>query len=96
MMVGHHLNTVADAFHFGGTIMKQFQQRTPHGQPAPLPTLVFFIPGLGQLIQGRVATAIVWWIVLVSSAISMAIFIGFVTTPILYLICVADAARYKG
>lgn len=66
-------------------------------QSQALPALVnVFLPGVGQLIQGRILAWLVWWVVLALSAASMFIVIGFVLTPILWLICIIDAARYKG
>lgn len=61
-----------------------------------LPALVnVFLPGVGQLIQGRFLACIAWWLAFaVSIALMMAV-IGFVTTPILWLACIVDAARYR-
>lgn len=55
----------------------------------------FFLPGVGQLIQGRFFACITWWVLLAISAASCFIVIGFITTPILWLIQVSDAAAHK-
>jgi|LSQX01.1.fsa_nt_gb hypothetical protein len=55
----------------------------------------FFLPGVGQLIQGRFFACITWWVLLAISAASCVIGVGFVTTPILWLIQVSDAAAHK-
>jgi TM2 domain-containing membrane protein YozV len=61
-----------------------------------LPALVnFFLPGLGQLIQGRLIAAVVWWVVLLFSVSLIFFAIGIITTPVLYIACIIDAARYK-
>ncbi|MDP5033134.1 MAG: hypothetical protein NWQ54_05020 [Paraglaciecola sp.] len=56
----------------------------------------FFIPGLGQLVQGRILAAILFFIF---AGISVALFIllvGYVLYPIIWLWGIIDAARYKG
>ena len=66
-------------------------------QSQALPALVnFFLPGLGQLIQGRVLAAIVWWVVMLVSVLATMAVVGFLTTPILWILCIVDAAKYKG
>jgi len=62
-----------------------------------LPALVnaCCFPGLGQLIQGRLLAAIVWWCLHTLAALSMLIGIGFILWPIVWLLCVVDAARYQ-
>jgi len=66
-------------------------------QSQALPALASFcFPGLGQLIQGRVLAAMAWFVAnLVSVALIFA-GIGILTTPILWLLCVMDAAKYRG
>jgi len=56
----------------------------------------FFIPGLGQLVQGRVFAAILFFIGMIVSWALTWIVIGWVMVPIVYLWCIIDAARYRG
>jgi len=66
-------------------------------QSQALPALVnVFFPGLGQLIQGRILAWLLWWVALFVSALLTLAVIGFITTPILWILCVIDAAKYKG
>lgn len=53
-----------------------------------------FFPGIGQLIQGRFGAFVLWWVLLGISAVATMAFIGFITTPILWIWCIIDAARY--
>jgi len=67
--------------------------------PAPsqaLPALAnFFVPGLGQLIQGRFLAGIFWFVLNIIAAISMLAVVGFVLLPLVWLLCIVDAAKYK-
>ena len=67
--------------------------------PAPsqaLPALVsFFVPGLGQLIQGRVLAALIWFTLSILASLSVLIVIGFVLVPVVWIACTVDAAKYK-
>jgi len=66
-------------------------------QSQALPALVnVFFPGLGQLIQGRILAWLLWWVALFVIALLTLAVIGFITTPILWILCVIDAAKYKG
>jgi TM2 domain-containing membrane protein YozV len=56
----------------------------------------FFIPGLGQLVQGRLIAAIMFFVAFVISGILAWILIGWVLIPIVYLWAIIDAARFKG
>jgi len=56
----------------------------------------FFIPGLGQLVQGRIFAAIMFFAALIISGILVWILIGWILVPIVYLWSIIDAARYKG
>lgn len=56
----------------------------------------FFIPGLGQLVQGRILPAILFFIAMAISWALVWIAIGWILVPIVYLWCIIDAARYKG
>ncbi len=56
----------------------------------------FFIPGLGQLVQGRVFAAILFFVGMIVSWALTWIVIGWAMVPIVYLWCIIDAARYRG
>jgi hypothetical protein len=61
-----------------------------------LPALAsFFVPGLGQLIQGRVLAAMVWFCLFTFAVVSMLAVIGIILTPIVWLVCIIDAAKYR-
>ena len=64
-------------------------------QSQALPALVnfFCFPSLGQLIQGRVLAALIWWLLHGAAAASCLIGIGFVLWPIVWIGCVAFAAE---
>ncbi len=66
-------------------------------QSQALPALLnaFCFPGLGQLIQGRLLAAIVWWCLHTLAALSVLVGVGFVLWPIVWLLCIVDAARYQ-
>jgi len=55
----------------------------------------FFIPGLGQLVQGRLLTAILFFIGMIVSWALTWVLIGWAMVPIVYLWCIIDAAKYK-
>ena len=56
----------------------------------------FFIPGLGQLVQGRILPALFFFIGMAISWALVWILIGWILVPIVYLWAIIDAARYKG
>lgn len=61
-----------------------------------LPALVnIFLPGVGQLIQGRILAAFLWWLCMIVSSLFIFVFIGIITTPIVYFACIVEAAVYK-
>lgn len=65
-------------------------------QSQALPALVnLFLPGVGQLIQGRVLAAIAWWVTLTLAGLSLFVVVGVVLLPLFWLLCVIDAAKYK-
>jgi TM2 domain-containing membrane protein YozV len=65
-------------------------------QSQALPAMVSFLcPGLGQLIQGRIGAALGWFVGFWLSVFACLFIIGFLTTPIVWLVCVMDAANYK-
>ncbi len=55
----------------------------------------FFIPGLGQLVQGRILAAILFFIGMAISWVLVYVGIGFILVPIVYIWGIIDAARYK-
>lgn len=65
-------------------------------QSQVLPALAsFFIPGLGQLIQGRPLVAMLWFFGAMFALLTMFILIGFVLYPMAILLCIIEAAVYK-
>lgn len=55
----------------------------------------FFIPGLGQLVQGRIMPAILFFIGMAVSWVLVYLVIGWFLVPIVYIWCIIDAATYK-
>jgi TM2 domain-containing membrane protein YozV len=56
----------------------------------------FFIPGLGQLVQGRVLAAAAFFVITgVGYALSFLIF-PLVIALLVHLWCIVDAARFRG
>jgi len=65
-------------------------------QTQGIPALAsFFMPGLGQLIQGRNGAAAGWWLAFAASVLSMFVVIGFVLAPIVVVLCIVDAAKWR-
>lgn len=56
----------------------------------------FFIPGLGQLVQGRILAAILFFISMAIATALILVVIGYILAPIVYIWAIIDAARYKG
>jgi TM2 domain-containing membrane protein YozV len=56
----------------------------------------FFIPGLGQLVQGRIIPAILFFVAWGISGGLTIILIGWVMLPIVYIWCIIDAATFRG
>ena len=54
-----------------------------------------FFPGLGQLVQGRILTAIFFALAIIISYALIYVLVGFVLVPIIYLWSIIDAARYR-
>lgn len=54
-----------------------------------------FIPGLGQLVQGRIIPAILFFVAWSVSWGLTWILIGWFTLPIVYIWCIIDAAKFK-
>ncbi|MDN4501862.1 hypothetical protein QX776_05590 [Alteromonadaceae bacterium BrNp21-10] len=55
----------------------------------------FFIPGLGQLVQGRILPAILFFVAWAISWALVWVLIGWITLPIVYLWGIVDAAKFK-
>jgi TM2 domain-containing membrane protein YozV len=55
----------------------------------------FFIPGLGQLVQGRIFAALLFFVALVIGGGLTVIFVGWLILPVVYLWAIIDAARFK-
>jgi TM2 domain-containing membrane protein YozV len=53
-----------------------------------------FIPGLGQLVQGRIFAAIAFFVFWAISGALVIILIGYVMLPIVYIWAIIDAAKY--
>ena len=56
----------------------------------------FFIPGLGQLVQGRVIPAVMFFVAMAISWLLTWILVGWFLVPLVYLLGIVDAARYRG
>jgi TM2 domain-containing membrane protein YozV len=54
-----------------------------------------FFPGLGQLVQGRVFAAIVFFLFYMTAWAMTWILIGWVILPVVYIWAIIDAAKYK-
>ena len=56
----------------------------------------FFIPGLGQLVQGRIMAAIIFFIAAIIAGALVILLVGYILYPIVWLWGIIDAARYQG
>lgn len=56
----------------------------------------FFIPGLGQLVQGRILAALFFFVAYAVSWALVVLLIGYILVPIFLLWAIIDAARFKG
>ena len=54
-----------------------------------------FIPGLGQLVQGRILAAILFFVFTTAAWVTAIILIGWVLGPVMHLWAIIDAARFK-
>lgn len=54
-----------------------------------------FIPGLGQLVQGRIIPALIFFIAMAISWGLVIVLIGYLFVPIVYIWSIIDAAKYK-
>lgn len=70
------------------------QVTAPHNQA--LPALAsLFITGLGQLIQGRPLAAFGWFCAAVVAFATISVGIGLFLVPLVWIICIVDAAQYQ-
>lgn len=56
----------------------------------------FFIPGLGQLVQGRILAAILFFFAACIAGGLTVVLIGWLILPIVYIWGIIDAAKFKG
>lgn len=56
----------------------------------------FFFPGLGQLVQGRVMAALMFFVAAVISGALIIVLVGYVLYPIVWIWGIIDAAKYQG
>ncbi len=61
--------------------------------PAVATVLSFFIMGLGQIYNGQIGKGILFICFYAVSIALMFVFIGFITTPILWIVGMVDANR---
>ncbi|MBU8907146.1 hypothetical protein [Desertibacillus haloalkaliphilus] len=61
--------------------------------PGLAAVLSFFIAGLGQIYNGKIAKGIAFIVAYFISALLMTILIGFITTPILWIWGMVDAYK---
>ena len=54
----------------------------------------FFLPGLGQLVQGRILPALLFFVGMAIAWVLVVVLIGWLLVPIVYLWSIIDAARY--
>ena len=59
-----------------------------HGVPA---ILSLFVPGLGQIVKGQVGKGVLIFLGAIVSFLLISLFIGLITTPILWLWNIYDA-----
>lgn len=55
----------------------------------------FFMPGLGQLLQGRIVAALVWLLFLLFALLSVQIGVGLIFVPAVWLFAIIDAVRFR-
>ncbi|WP_354625456.1 hypothetical protein [Psychromonas sp. MME2] len=55
----------------------------------------FFIPGLGQLVQGRLLAALIFFVGMLISWGLAVVLIGYLFVPIVYIWSIIDAAKYS-
>ena len=65
----------------------------PMKNPGIAAVLSFFFVGLGQIYNGEIGKAVVFMIAGIVSLLLLLLLIGFITTPILWIIGIVDAYR---
>ncbi|MCL2119239.1 MAG: type II secretion system protein GspG [Planctomycetaceae bacterium] len=77
------------------TVVNVHQAAPQHHQSQALPALVsFFLPGVGQLIQGRVIAWLMWTGLWIIACISCFVLVGFILAPIVAILCVVETATW--
>jgi TM2 domain-containing membrane protein YozV len=56
----------------------------------------FFIPGLGQLVQGRLMAAFLFFVIVSINYFFFVLVIPAIIGGLIHLWCIVDAARFKG
>lgn len=69
------------------------QQPTFYKNPGLAAVLSFFFMGLGQIYNGQISKGIFFIIIYSLSFVLMALLIGFITTPILFIYGIWDAYK---
>ena len=79
----------AQTYHFleGGRMPRQSQ-----AFPA---FLSFLFPGLGQLCQGRLGSAVGWCLAMLMSILLITVVVGLILCPAVWVMCIMDAAKYN-
>ncbi len=72
------------------------QTQVFYKNPTVATVLSFFFPGLGQLYNGQIGKGITFMIAYLASILLMWAFIGFITTPILWIFGMVDAYGAAG
>ena len=55
----------------------------------------FLLPGLGQLLQGRLAEGVGFFLAFCISIVLLFVLIGFILLPVVYIWSIYDAVTYK-
>lgn len=77
------------------TVVVVQQPGPPPSQIVPALLNFFCLPGLGQLVQGRLGSALAWYVLSIIAAASVAVAIGIVAYPLVVILSVVDAARFN-
>ncbi len=65
----------------------------PQKNPGVAAVLSFFFMGLGQIYNGQIGKGLIFMILYAISVALMLVFVGFVTTPILWIWGILDANK---
>ena len=71
--------------------VRQRSIRSSMKSPGLAAVLSFFFMGLGQIYNGQIIKGIIFIILYSISIVSMAVIIGFITTPLLWILGMVDA-----